>query len=43
MEPYDDTLEYIAMGAKEIALRSLDQKKAILPDAKLDYEYIRLS
>ena len=36
MEIYDDTLEYIDIGALEITLLSADQKEAIIQDTKLD-------
>jgi len=42
MEIYDETLEYIEIGALEVTLLSSEQKEAIIQDAKLDDEYIRL-
>jgi len=42
MEIYDDTLEYIDIGALEILLLSPDQKEAIIQDAKLDGEYLQI-
>jgi len=42
MEIYDETLEYIGIGALEITLLSSDQKEAIIQDAKLDEEYMQL-
>jgi hypothetical protein len=40
MEIYNDTLEYIDIGALDIMLLSSDQKEAIIQDAKLDEESI---
>jgi len=42
MEIYDETLESIDIGALEVALLSSDQKEAIIQDAKLDDEYMRI-
>lgn len=42
MEIYDETLEYIDIGALEITLLSSDQKEAIIQDAKLDDKYMQL-
>jgi hypothetical protein len=42
MEIFDDTLEYIEIGALEIALLSSDKKEAIIQDVKLDQKYIQL-
>jgi hypothetical protein len=42
MEIFDDTLEYIDIGALDIALRCSDQKETIIQDAKLDEEYTQL-
>jgi hypothetical protein len=42
MEIYDETMEYIEIGALEVTLLSSEQKEAIIQDAKLDDEYIRL-
>lgn len=42
IEIYDETLEYIDIGAFEITLLSSDQKEAIIQDAKLDDEYMQL-
>jgi hypothetical protein len=39
MEIYDETLEYIDIGALEVTLLSSDQKEAIIQDAMLDKEY----
>ena len=42
MEIYDETLEYLEIGALEVGLLSSEQKEAIIQDAKRDDEYIRL-
>jgi len=42
MEIYNETLEYIEIGALEVMLLSSEQKEAIIQDAKLDDEYIRI-
>jgi hypothetical protein len=42
MEIYDETLEYIDIGALEVTLLSSDQKEAIIQDAMLDEEYMQL-
>jgi hypothetical protein len=42
MEIYEDTLEYMDIGALDIALLSSEQKEALIQDAKLDEEYIQL-
>jgi hypothetical protein len=39
MEIYDETLQYIDIGALEVTLLSSDQKEAIIQDAMLDEEY----
>jgi hypothetical protein len=42
MEIYDESLEYIEIGALEVALLSSDQKEAIIQDAKMDEEYMKI-
>jgi len=42
MEIYDETLEYIDIGALEITLLRSDQKEVIFQDAKLNDEYMQL-
>jgi hypothetical protein len=42
MEIYNETLEYIDIGALEVTLLSTDQKEAIIQDAKLDEEYMQV-
>jgi hypothetical protein len=42
MEIYDESLEYIEIGVLEVALLSPDQKEAIIQDAKMDEEYMKI-
>jgi hypothetical protein len=42
MEIFDETSEYIDIGALDVVLLSSDQKEAIIPDARLDDEYMQL-
>lgn len=39
---YDDTLEYIDIAALLIVMLDSDQNAAVMQDAKMDNEYIRL-
>jgi hypothetical protein len=42
MEIYNESLEYIEIGALEVVLLSPDQKEAIIQDAKMDEEYMKI-
>jgi hypothetical protein len=42
MEIYDETLEYIDIGALDVTLLSSEQKEAIIQYAMLDKEYMQL-